>query len=129
MRYRTLLGWLTALVVAGSGSASGQLPRIGLVHGLASDSSTWDVTKAQLLSALRPTYIDTVFTPTLGWSDVYSDQRARMFDNYGSRLDANTILFGHSNGGIVSRLVGQRRALLGVVTIGSPQHGAPLVDN
>jgi hypothetical protein len=39
------------------------LPKIGLVHGIFSDSSSWATTTPQLMSAFYPTYVDTVFTP------------------------------------------------------------------
>src|SRR5205823_5933750 len=100
-----------------------QLPTIGLVHGIDSDSGRWieTGTKAALMSALYPTYVDTIFTPHMGWSDVFPDQLSTLLTNYGARLGPNTILIGHSDGGIVSRYAGQHRALLGVTTMGSPQ--------
>ena len=140
MTKKQLVGLSIAALMLSFGVSEGQSgPRIGLVHGIFSDSTSWDTTKPQLLSAFYPNYVDTVFTPNPSWPDHFVDQRQTMLDNYshvgwntgflGPLLGSNTILYGHSNGGIVSRFTSHRIRLLGVTTLASPQHGAPLLDH
>ncbi|HYW08009.1 MAG TPA: alpha/beta hydrolase [Longimicrobium sp.] len=76
-------------------------------------------------------YADNVVYPTLDWSARYQDQA----DDLVGKMQAaaprtgNFVMVGYSNGGLVSRRVGQMRPDLvrGVVTVSTPHRGVPVM--
>ncbi|HUE89966.1 MAG TPA: hypothetical protein VMO26_28130 [Vicinamibacterales bacterium] len=113
-----------AALLLGCASAWAQDRPAVFVHGLNASSSTWTAAASRLQSelAISP------YVPNLPWTEPYQTQTNALQSQLGA-LPANTIAIGHSNGGIVSREWSTQHALSGVLTIGSPQRGAPLVDN
>ena len=92
------------------------------VHGMKGENS-WDVAAERLRHRLAIT----PFVPTLPWREVLETQAASLQAQYAG-LPASTIAVGHSNGGIASRLWTTMHPMSAVVTLGSPQQGAPFVD-
>lgn len=94
-------------------------------HGIFSNGGTWLRMYAWMQMDF---YLGCALTPSLN-----SDNRlAIQANDLTSRLDATGrngyLLIGHSQGGLISRYVAQRNPSLvsGVVTIGTPHHGAPI---
>lgn len=56
-------------------------------------------------------------------------QRGYLTDNFGWSLGGNSILIGHSVGGLVARHTSQAQSLRGTATIGSPNIGLPVGEN
>jgi len=111
------------LLVSG---ASAQPTPVLLVHGFNSDSNTWDFTKS-VLNATGNYQANAVH---LVWTQALFTQKDAVASRLGSStISAATILVGHSQGGLVSRLVSRDMPVLGLLTIGSPHAGAPIVDS
>ena len=126
----------------GSPSGSGSLPSgstesynfggsqgLVLQHGLWSSPSTWDRMYPWLADDFR---LGTVLIPQLQWADHLADQATQLENDVPSYgLPAATILIGHSQGGLISRSAAQyfsgtSTPMKGVITLDSPQQGAPL---
>ena len=108
----------------GCGSAWAQDRPTVFVHGLQGSANTWSAAANRLKAelAIRP------YVPNLPWAEPFETQAGTLQSQFGS-LPASTIAIGHSNGGIVSRQWSKQHPLSGVVTVGSPQRGAPLANN
>jgi len=95
-------------------------------HGLRSDSTTWIPEAARLSSV----FAITPFRPTVNASAVFSTQAPSLASQV-TMADADAILVGHSDGGLVGRAANMPspwpgRAWGGIVTIGTPHGGAQL---
>ena len=103
--------------------ATAQTPVV-FVHGLKSSGGTWRDAADRLSSrfAIQP------YRPDLSWSRPY-DEQADELQRLNSNLPSSTIAVGHSNGGIVAREWSRRHSVGGIVTIGTPHIGAPLIGN
>jgi len=127
MRYRpdfAMHSARTALVlamVAGT-PAIGQSPvPVGFVPGLAETPGIWYGSAPSLASSfnISPFYPDPPTTFTL------AAQLAAL-----GTVGANSYLVGHSAGGVLARLYAQsQRPLAGIVTLGTPNYGAPILTN
>jgi pimeloyl-ACP methyl ester carboxylesterase len=115
---------VVACCLLAGGSAYAQDRPAVFVHGLNGNANTWNPAAARLQAelAISP------YVPTLPWAEPFGTQAGRLQSQLGA-LPASTIAIGHSNGGIVSRQWSTQHSLSGVVTVGSPQRGAPLVNN
>jgi pimeloyl-ACP methyl ester carboxylesterase len=112
------------LVVLVAAPATAQEQAVVFVHGLASSGATWTDTANRLGQELS---VQTR-TPDLPWSQGYADQAAALNgDPQLAGLSTPPIAVAHSNGGLVSRELARRRPLAGIVTIGTPHNGAPLI--
>jgi len=110
------------LAVIGATPARAQDRPVVFLHGLRSAPAEWEGAAGRLGQRLQiaPT------RPTLSWSETY----ARQADLLASQINPpaqTTVAVGHSNGGIVAREWSRRRPLSGIVTVGTPHAGAPLV--
>jgi pimeloyl-ACP methyl ester carboxylesterase len=94
------------------------------VHGLQGNANTWNAAA----NRLRADLAITAYVPNLPWAEPFATQGSTLQTQFGT-LPASTIAIGHSNGGIVSRQWSTQHPLSGIVTVGSPQRGAPLVNN
>lgn len=92
------------------------------VHGLGASGADWEATASRLrqVTAIEP------HLPSLTWREGY-DQQAADLNGALSDLPESTVAVGHSNGGIVAREWSKHRPLNGIVTIGTPHRGAPLM--
>lgn len=116
-----------ALIVAMIGVAGPCLAQdrpVAFVHGLASGGDTWGPAAARLQAALaiQP------HAPTVDSRTQFPWQAAQLEGAIGG-LPGQTIAVGHSNGGIVAREWSRLRPLGGIVTLGTPNRGAPLLYN
>ena len=90
--------------------------RIILVHGVFSDGTTW----TDNVTALRARFPSVeVSAPTLQWDHTLPYVVASLPQ---SRL-VNTVLVGHSQGGVVARRRAQTGAVQGYVAMGAPLQG------
>ena len=94
------------------------------IHGFNSDGSGWSGTAERL----RSMTLIAPMAPNLSWRQPFRDQVAELnrTSPYGS-LPGSTIAIGHSNGGLAAREWSKTRRLSGVVTIGTPHRGAPIL--
>ncbi len=94
------------------------------LHGFGSSGESWQATASRLGAtlAIRPE------VPTTSNRAPYAVQAAEV---HGALhwLGGDTVAVGHSNGGIVARQWQQSHPLSGIVTVGTPHSGAPLVHN
>ncbi len=96
------------------------------VHGLASNETAWSTVAGRLAATLKIRAL----TPRLSSTAYYETQSSQLVSTLNtSGFGSNTIAVGHSNGGVVSRYTARSRAFRGVVTMGSPNSGAPLVNS
>jgi pimeloyl-ACP methyl ester carboxylesterase len=101
-----------------------------LVHGVKSDENTWfPRMEPWLTGSLSPYAFTKILAPSLNWREGISYQAADL-QGRASVLGANALFIGHSQGGLLSRKVGQANPgypgslVKGVVTIDSPHQGA-----
>jgi pimeloyl-ACP methyl ester carboxylesterase len=94
------------------------------VHGFISDGGTWRDAAARLQTRLAIT----PQTPTINWRDDFPTQ-ASSLESQLSSLPASPVAVGHSNGGLASRQWSRQHPLGGLVTLGTPNQGAPFVSN
>lgn len=116
-----------ALSAAAPTSARAQERPVVFLHGLASSPESW----AGAVNRLGPKIYIAPHSPTLDWKKSYVAQANSLsFNSTLSRLPSHlTYAVGHSNGGIVAREWSRRRTLAGIVTLGTPHGGAPLITN
>jgi pimeloyl-ACP methyl ester carboxylesterase len=104
--------------------ATAQDRPVVFVHGIMSAGQTWAGAAARLQARLAIT----ADTPSLSSRASYETQASELQQAVAHR-DDSLVAVGHSNGGIVSRELSRRRQLSGVVTLGTPNQGAPIVSN
>ncbi len=92
------------------------------VHGFAAEGSDWAATADRLRQSLA---IDP-HLPTLSWRQSYEQQAEALHASLGE-LPGSTVAVAHSNGGVVARQWSRHRPLNGIVTIGTPHRGVPIV--
>jgi pimeloyl-ACP methyl ester carboxylesterase len=94
------------------------------LHGFNSDGSGWSGTAERL----RASTAITPMIPNLAWRQPFTEQVRDLNHNpaYAS-LPSSTIAVGHSNGGLAAREWSRTRPLSGVVTVGTPNRGAPIL--
>lgn len=117
----TLVG---AIALLSPLAATAQDRPVVFVHGIMSDGGTWAGAAARLQARLAIT----PDTPSLSSRALYETQASELQHAVAHR-DESLVAVGHSNGGIVSRELSRRRQLSGVVTLGTPNQGAPIVSN
>jgi len=123
----------TALVIAASlcvlGPAPADAQQVAFAHGFRADGSadSWGYLPQRLADRFPSlSYI----TPTTGWDRSLSSQGLSLhYEMANAGFSSNAILFGHSNGGLVSREATRYRSARGVITVGTLHGGAPLADN
>jgi pimeloyl-ACP methyl ester carboxylesterase len=120
---RYLLACVLTLGMA-AGAAAQEKTTV-FIHGLGSSPDTWDAAVDRLapVLAIRPLKAD------LDWASSYESQAGEIDREIGSDVPRDALAVGHSNGGIVARQWARARDLDAIVTIGSPNQGAPLVDH
>lgn len=116
-----------ASVVGSAAPANGQQTPVMLVHGFKSDGGTWDdmVTNLNLPGSQFVPY-----RTDLSWQQPVSFQAYELNSYmYWSNLGANTVLVGHSMGGLTSRATSRMRAVDGIITIGTPHNGTGIATS
>jgi len=119
---------LAIIVVVASSSA--QSPAFAqdrptvFIHGLASNGHTWD----EAVSRLTPQLAIQPFQVDLDWRALYETQAGQLQQAMGS-LPSNVVAVGHSNGGVIARQWSRNRDVGSIITLSSPNQGAPFVDH
>ena len=119
-----LLAFLCMLLLSGSARADDR--PVVFVHGFNSDGGGWMDTAARLQArtAIEP------HVPSLNWRAAIGDQVSELRGRAEyAWLPGSTIAIGHSNGGLVAREWARRGGLGGVMTIGTPHRGVPIMPN
>jgi pimeloyl-ACP methyl ester carboxylesterase len=118
-----VIAWAVAVCLVSS-SAAGQARSTVFIHGFAAESSDWAATAERLRArvAIQP------YLPTVSWKEKFETQ-AKKVETQLSALAPTSVAVGHSNGGIVAREWARLRQLGGIVTIGTPHRGAPILAN
>jgi pimeloyl-ACP methyl ester carboxylesterase len=118
---------LVAILVLGLVPAAQAQDRLTVfLHGFNSNAGTWWGTATRLQSRLQVA----AAIPELPWHlpfDAQANHLNSLANSAGA--PANTVVVGHSNGGVVARQLSTKRALGGLVSLGSPHLGAPLAQN
>ena len=114
-----------ALLVAVSSVSAQQTP-VALVHGGYSDPSTW----ASAAGTLQATGNYTTHeVSSIDWHQHLSDEATALITELnGIGYGTSSFLVGHSQGGLISRLAARSDSVAGLVTMGTPNQGMPLVD-
>ena len=94
------------------------------IHGLKSTGAAWEATAARLQTQLA---IE-AHRPTPGWKKVFQVQAGEVDASLGG-LSASNVVVGHSNGGIVAREWSRNHPMSALITLGTPNRGAPLAAN
>jgi hypothetical protein len=117
----TLLLWTTLVFWSPASVVAQDQPAV-FIHGLTGSGPDWEATASRLRQAvaIEP------HLPSLPWREGYDRQASDLHGALGG-LSASTVALGHSNGGIVAREWSKHRPLSGIVTIGTPHRGAPLM--
>lgn len=113
--------WLL-VVLLGAIPAGAQEHAAVFLHGLKSSADAWAAESGRL--AQRSEF--TPHRPSLDWRASYAEQ-ATALSGLSELPDGRTIAIGHSNGGVVAREWSRHRAMAGLLTVGTPHGGAPLV--
>jgi pimeloyl-ACP methyl ester carboxylesterase len=119
---RAVLAVATIALTATMASAGDELTV--LVHGLGSKGETWETTAARLQQELAMT----TYRPTLDWQDPFHKQAGQLQTNLSAR-PGTPVVVGHSNGGLVSRQLSKTFPVQAIVTLGTPNGGAPFARN
>jgi pimeloyl-ACP methyl ester carboxylesterase len=121
---RNLLAVGFAVALTASSVASAQDRPTVFIHGLASNSRTWDPVVGRLtpLLAIQPFQVD------LDWRALYETQAGQLQQQLGG-LPSDVIAVGHSNGGVIARQWSRNRGVGSIITLASPNQGAPFVDH
>ena len=116
------VGFVVALMAPSVASAQDR-PTV-FIHGLASNSQTWDPVVSRLtpLLAIQPFQVD------LDWRALYETQAGQLQQQLGG-LPSDVIAVGHSNGGVIARQWSRNRNVGSIITLASPNQGAPFVDH
>ena len=115
----------TALVSClGEAEAGGQARPSAFIHGFVAEPSDWAATANRLKArvAIAP------HLPKVSWREKFETQ-GKQVESQLSSLATNSIAVGHSNGGVVAREWARLRQLGGIITIGTPHRGAPILAN
>jgi hypothetical protein len=116
---------LLILTLVGGTARAAQDRPVVFLHGLQSSPAAWEGAAGRLQTRLQVA----PHRPTLDWQQPYAQQADSLHLSHGfAVLPAATVAVGHSNGGIVARQWGRSRALSGIVTVGTPHAGAPIVS-
>jgi hypothetical protein len=114
------------LALATPTSVLAQERQVAFLHGFQSNGVGWEATADRLHQRLTVE----PHIPNLFWRERFHDQvvELRSRPEYAS-LPASTVAVGHSNGGLVAREWARQGGLHGVVTLGTPHRGAPILPH
>lgn len=115
---------LVVAVVLSQGPASAQDRPVVFVHGFLSSGESWRAAAARLQSRLAIA----AETPSLSSRNLY-EQQAEQLQSLAGKHDGRVVAVGHSNGGVVARQWSLLRPVTGILTVGTPHRGAPVIAN
>ena len=105
--------------------ALAQDPPLVLVPGVRSNGTTWNDAQSRFNRQLTVT----VYNPSLmNWRALFPDQATQLQQKLPG-IAGMPVVVGHSNGGIVAREWSKIRPVKGLLTLSSPNQGAPIANN
>lgn len=105
-------------------TAAAQDPPLVLVHGFRSKGPTWADAESRFSRQLTVT----VYSPTVDWEKLFPEQAAQLHGKLPGMPGVPTVV-GHSNGGVVAREWSKTKPMKGLLTLSSPNQGAPIANN
>src|SRR5262245_56018429 len=114
----------TALVLWTVSASFAQDDLTAFVHGFSSQGEAWQATAQRLQRELAIV----AHTPTLDWQAPFEQQGSQLQGDLSTRTGVPLVV-GHSNGGLVNRQLSRTYPLQALVTVGSPNRGAPFARN
>jgi pimeloyl-ACP methyl ester carboxylesterase len=120
--FAMVLVWIG--VIAGIPPAFGQDRPVVFVHGVGSGPETWQAAAERLQARLQIAPAGAEVT----WRASIESQAGELDAQFGG-LPGSTVVVGHSLGGLVARQWGRSRPLDGVITLGTPNRGAPIANH
>jgi pimeloyl-ACP methyl ester carboxylesterase len=121
---RHLLAVSIVMALSAVSPAAAQDRPAVFIHGLASNSHTWD----QAVSRLTPLLAMQPFQVDLDWRALYETQAGQLQQQLGG-LPGDVVAVGHSNGGVIARQWSRSRSVGSIITLASPNQGTPFVDH
>ena len=94
------------------------------LHGFGAEASDWAGPADQLRDRVR---IDPKL-PEFDWRQPFQAQASQLQSGFGW-APSDTLLVGHSNGGLLAREFSRVHQADGIVTIGTPHRGAPVIPH
>jgi predicted alpha/beta hydrolase family esterase len=122
LRSGVAFAWLAVLAVGSVASAQDR--PVVFVHGVGSGPETWQEAAGRLQTRLQ-------IAPEraqVSWWQSLESQGSEMDARFG-RLPGSTVAVGHSLGGLVARQWRRSHQLEGVITLGTPNRGAPIANH
>jgi pimeloyl-ACP methyl ester carboxylesterase len=116
---------VAGLVVANELALTAQDQPVVFIHGLNSNGGAW----ANAADRLKARAAIDARLPGLDWRLTYESQADQIEGSDLGALPAASIAIGHSNGGLVARQWSRHHPLAGIITVGTPHQGAPIVTN
>ena len=116
---RNLLAISIVVALSAPSVASAEDQPAVFIHGLGSDSHTWD----QAVSRLTPFLAIQPYQVDLDWRAFYETQAAQVQQQVGSA--GNVIAVGHSNGGVIARQWSRSRDVGASSRLGRPTKAHP----
>ena len=113
-----------AAAMAGARPAMAQDPPLVLLHGFKSDGTAWVDAETRFNRQLAVT----VYNPSIGWKGLFPEQAALVQGKLPG-IAGMPVVVGHSNGGIVAREWSKTKPMKGLLTLSSPNQGAPIANN
>jgi hypothetical protein len=110
--------------VASTAIVSAQERAVVFLHGVNSGPETWQGAAERL----RQRAMIEPYRPATSWQNSMESQADQVQRQVG-HLPGSTIAVGHSAGGIVAREWSRQHGLGGLVTVGSPNLGAPIANH
>jgi hypothetical protein len=121
-RFHALLALILCLGLPGPAAAQDR-PMV-FVHGFRSEGATWTETTNRLKVQLAITAIQ----PSVAWRTPFTSQAAEL-ESIVRWVPGTPFAVAHSNGGPVIREWSKLRQLSGLLTLSSPNQGAPIANN
>ena len=120
-----LIAVALAAAIATARPARAQDPPLVLVHGIKSNGQAWIDAQARFNRQLAVT----VYNPTINdWKALIPDQAAQLQGKLPG-VPGLPVVVGHSNGGVVAREWSKTKPMKGLLTLSSPNQGAPIANN
>jgi pimeloyl-ACP methyl ester carboxylesterase len=115
---------LTTIVVAlaSGGSLCAQTVPVLMVHGAWSTGGVW----AGLVDLLNDGSY-TTSAPSIDWTQPFASEASVVAPILASS-GSNTVMVGHSQGGLITRLSTRSAPAFGAITIGTPHAGLPIIN-
>ena len=115
---------VVVLLLGAVGRPFAQEQPVVFIHGVASGPETWAETADRLQSQLEIS----AHRAEVSWWNSLESQSGEMQNRFGG-LPNSTIAVGHSLGGLVAREWTRSHELDGLITIGTPNRGAPIANH